>query len=101
MARREVEQTMRALQATGPPGVDGAPLQFGPWHGGVNYSATGDNVQPHELYAMLNTEVDPAGQCVKRPGFDVFNSSALNSAATVTALGFHEFSAAFKFRDHR
>jgi len=94
MARREIERSMQALQASGPPGVDGYPVQFGPWQGGVNYAATGDNTQPNELYAMLNTEVDPAGQCVKRPGFDVFNSSALNSAATVTALGYHEFTAA-------
>ena len=94
MADRKVEQTLRALIPAGPPGVNGTPLQFGPWHGGVNYAATGDNVQPNEMHAMQNVEVDPGGQGAKRPGFDVFNSSALNSAATATAVGFHEFSAA-------
>jgi len=62
-------------------------LRLGPWRDGVNYSAPAEDIGPSGLYDMQNCTIGLAGEVKKRKGFAKFNSSAMNSGATVTALG--------------
>jgi len=66
---------------------------LGPFHKGVVYSLTAEQVPLDALYACENVEIGFAGEAKKRKGSDLVNSSALNSGATLTACGRHEFSA--------
>ena len=60
---------------------------WGPWRDGVNYSLPAEEVSPAGLYDMENCTVGLAGEVKKRKGYAKFNASAMNSGATVTALG--------------
>jgi hypothetical protein len=73
--------------------IRGEPHLTGPWNNGVIYALTSEEVPLFALYAMQNVEVGFAGELRKRLGSDLVNTSALNSAATMTAIGKHEFNA--------
>ena len=62
-------------------------LRLGPWRSGVNYSLPAEDMPPDGIYEMENCTVGLAGEVAKRNGFEKFNSSAMNSGATVTACG--------------
>ena len=62
-------------------------VQYGPWQGGVRYDLPTEDLGANALYSMSNCRVGQAGQVEKRKGFAKFNSSALNSDATITAVG--------------
>jgi hypothetical protein len=62
-------------------------LRLGPWRSGVNYSLPAEDMPPDGLYEMENCTVGLAGEVSKRNGFAKYNSSAMNSGATVTACG--------------
>jgi len=62
-------------------------LRLGPWRSGVNYSLPAEDMPPDGLYEMENCTVGLAGEVAKRNGFAKYNSSAMNSGATVTACG--------------
>ena len=62
-------------------------LRLGPWRAGVNYSLPAEEIGPEGLYDMANCTVGQAGEVKKRKGYAKYNASALNSGATVTALG--------------
>ena len=62
-------------------------LRLGPWRSGVNYSLPAEDMPPDGLYDMENCTVGLAGEVSKRNGFAKYNSSAMNSGATVTACG--------------
>ena len=62
-------------------------LRLGPWREGVNYSLPAEDIGPSGLYDMANCTVGLAGEVSKRKGFEKYNSSAMNSGATVTGLG--------------
>jgi hypothetical protein len=66
---------------------------LGPFHKGVIYSLTAEEIPLDALYACENIEIGFGGEAKKRKGSDLVNSSALNSGATITACGKHEFSA--------
>ena len=69
-------------------------ITYGTWPRGVDYSRPADEVGNDSLFSMENCRVGSAGEARKRNGCDNVNASALNSAATVTAIGKHRFSAA-------
>lgn len=69
------------------------PWVLGPFPRGVNYSRPADEVGPDELYAMENCRLGNVGQSSKRKGSTPLNTTALNSGATITAIGKHSFSA--------
>ena len=62
-------------------------VQYGPWQKGVRYDLPTEDLGAEALFSMSNCRVGQAGQVEKRKGFAKFNSSALNSDATVTAVG--------------
>ena len=62
-------------------------LRLGPWRSGVNYSLPAEDMPPDGIYEMENCTVGLAGEVAKRNGFEKYNSSAMNSGATVTACG--------------
>ena len=62
-------------------------LRLGPWGDGVNYSVPAEDLSPSGIHDMQNCTVGLAGDVSKRKGFAKYNSSAMNSGATVTALG--------------
>ncbi len=62
-------------------------LRLGPWRSGVNYSLPAEDMPPDGLFEMENCTIGLAGEVSKRNGFAKFNSSAMNSGATVTACG--------------
>lgn len=62
-------------------------LRYGPWREGVNYSLPAEDIGPAGLYDMANCTIGLAGEVSKRKGFEKYNSSAMNSGATVTGLG--------------
>ena len=62
-------------------------VQYGPWQKGVRYDLPTEDLGTEALFSMTNCRVGQAGQVEKRKGFAKFNSSALNSDATVTAVG--------------
>ena len=62
-------------------------LRLGPWREGVNYSLPAEDIGPSGLYDMANCTVGLAGEVSKRKGYAKYNSSAMNSGATVTGLG--------------
>lgn len=76
------------------PGLDqNTNTQYGPFLKGVNYSRPADELGPDELYATENIRLGNVGQPSKRSGSTPLNATALNSGATVTAIGKHDFSA--------
>ena len=67
--------------------INASSVQYGPWSKGVRYDLPTEDMGIDALYSMSNCRVGQAGQVEKRKGFSKFNSSALNSGATVTAVG--------------
>lgn len=50
------------------------------WHGGVNFSATPDTVDAHELLASTNVRVEPSGAASRRAGVSKTHTVALGGA---------------------
>lgn len=67
--------------------INAATVQYGPWTKGVRYDLPAEDLGTNALYEMSNCRIGQAGQIEKRKGFAKFNASALNSGATITALG--------------
>jgi len=67
--------------------ISAATVQYGPWLKGVRYDQPAEDLGPNALFSMINCRVGQAGQVEKRKGFAKFNASALNSGATITAVG--------------
>lgn len=62
-------------------------VQYGPWSKGVRYDQPAEDLGANALYSMTNCRIGQAGEVEKRKGFAKFNSSSLNSDATITAVG--------------
>ena len=67
--------------------ISASSVQYGPWSKGVRYDLPTEDMGANALYSMSNCRVGQAGQVEKRKGFSKFNDSALNSGATITAVG--------------
>ena len=67
--------------------INASSIQYGPWKNGVRYDLPAEDLGTEALYEMSNCRVGQAGEVTKRKGFAKFNASALNSDATITAVG--------------
>ena len=72
--------------------VFGESVQLGPWTGGVNYAVPAEDLPPSDIFQMENCRIGVGGEVSKRRGSTPFNSSRIDSARTVTAVGEHRFS---------
>jgi hypothetical protein len=68
-------------------------ISLGPWFKGVDYSRPASELDANTLFACENVRVGNAGQGDKRQGSAPVHASAINSGATVTAIGQQKFSA--------
>jgi len=75
-------------------GEQSRPYQVGPWLRGVNYAKPASELGVDELFATQNTVIGNAGQCADRKGSDPYITTAMNSNATITAVGKQKFTAA-------
>jgi len=69
-------------------------VTHGPFFKGVDYSVPADEIDYNTLYEMENFTINSAGHAFKRNGSTPINGTALNSGASVTAIGNQRFSAA-------